>query len=375
MVFNCFRASSGNSLSQELDEAARPHSANNDRPGPRHAKTKSRILRRHGSADSRSSSASNESISKLPPCKRSSDPKIEALMMQVPPEPRPSRCLRLSQPKTYSNIVDSMKASKGCRDWRNFAVFHVDEVDMSMSAEDVARRRARDYERKVRQLNSFSTDSDNPRQIATEQSPPFNNITTNSTHQPKHSSPIPNEPDNPAAGRRSLSLTAEACHSLSITSTARRTALHKHFKVASATTITTERVESVTTQAQQKAIVPHKPSQQRSDQRAHAENEAHQQDQQPARPYLKLLMPEPAPDQPCDTELRKEDCRYYFYVLSRGFRNKDWKTRPVFDETDDEDDEPLSPLFSQIEGKVEVKQDAEGTKVVIDGEEMVDMIG
>ena len=81
-------------------------------------------------------------------------------MMPVPVEPRPSRCLRLSQPKTYSNIVDSMKAHKGCRDWRNFAVFYADDVDESMSAEDVARRRAADYERKIRQLNSFSDDSD-----------------------------------------------------------------------------------------------------------------------------------------------------------------------------------------------------------------------
>lgn len=82
-------------------------------------------------------------------------------MMPIPPEPRPSRCLRLSQPRTYGDIVDSMKSSKGCRDWRNFAVFHADEVDMSMSAEDVARRRAADYARKMRQLNSFSTDDSN----------------------------------------------------------------------------------------------------------------------------------------------------------------------------------------------------------------------
>lgn len=86
-----------------------------------------------------------------------SDPKIEAMMMPVPEEPRASRCLRLSQPKTYSNIVDSMKASRGCRDWRNFQVFHNDEVDMSLSVDEVARRRAADFERKMRSLNSFDS--------------------------------------------------------------------------------------------------------------------------------------------------------------------------------------------------------------------------
>lgn len=77
--------------------------------------------------------------------------------MPVPPEPRPSRCLRLSQPKTYSAIVDSMKAQKGCRDWRSFDVFHADDVDASMSARDVARKRAADCQRKLRQFGSFSS--------------------------------------------------------------------------------------------------------------------------------------------------------------------------------------------------------------------------
>lgn len=81
------------------------------------------------------------------------------MMMPVPPEPRPSRCLRLSQPKTYSAIVDSMRTEKGSRDWRNFAVFHNDEIDLKVSAVEVARKRALDYERKVRQLNSFSSDA------------------------------------------------------------------------------------------------------------------------------------------------------------------------------------------------------------------------
>lgn len=51
-----------------------------------------------------------------------------------------------------------MKASKGCRDWASFPVFHQDEVDMSLSADEVGRKRAADYERKLRQLHSFSSD-------------------------------------------------------------------------------------------------------------------------------------------------------------------------------------------------------------------------
>lgn len=64
----------------------------------------------------------------------------------------------MSHPKTYSAIVDSMKATKGCRDWRNFDVFHPDEVDMTISADAVAKKRAADYERKLQQLNSFCSD-------------------------------------------------------------------------------------------------------------------------------------------------------------------------------------------------------------------------
>lgn len=159
MGFNCFRPTGGKSA-QPYDEDHAPR-----RPSTFHtrrtntASSGSRI-RRHGSADSCSSTASNDSISRLPPCDRSSYPKIEAMMMPVPPEPRASRCLRLSHPKTYSNIVEGMKASKGCRDWRNFAVFHPDEVDETCSAGEVARKRAADYERRLRHLNSFSSDGD-----------------------------------------------------------------------------------------------------------------------------------------------------------------------------------------------------------------------
>ncbi|EGP83112.1 uncharacterized protein MYCGRDRAFT_106356 [Zymoseptoria tritici IPO323] len=144
MRLNCFRAGAGSTLDQ--DDAPR-------------APRKKGGIRRTGtdqSNASRCSTASNSSISKLPPCNRESNPKIEAMMMPVPAEPRASRCLRLSQPKTYSNIVDSMKATRGCRDWRSFGVFYADEVDMSLPAEDVARRRAADCERKLRMLSLSS---------------------------------------------------------------------------------------------------------------------------------------------------------------------------------------------------------------------------
>lgn len=68
----------------------------------------------------------------------------------------------MSHPKTYSNIVDSMKKTKGCRDWRNFQVFYNDEVDMTISAVDVAKKRADDYERRLQDLSSFG--SSEPRQ-------------------------------------------------------------------------------------------------------------------------------------------------------------------------------------------------------------------
>jgi len=51
-----------------------------------------------------------------------------------------------------------MKSTKGCRDWRNFPVFHADDVDTTMTADEVARKKALDYQRQLRQLNcSFST--------------------------------------------------------------------------------------------------------------------------------------------------------------------------------------------------------------------------
>ncbi|KAK4496320.1 hypothetical protein PRZ48_012300 [Zasmidium cellare] len=148
MRLNCFCAAPANLPQLDQDEAPRL---------PR----KKTGLKRQGtgeSASSRCSTASNSSISKLPPCKRDSDAKIEAMMMPEPTEGnRPSRCLRMSHPKTYSNIVDSMKKTKGCRDWRNFQVFYNDEIDMTISANDVAKKRADDYERRLRELSSFGS--------------------------------------------------------------------------------------------------------------------------------------------------------------------------------------------------------------------------
>lgn len=163
MLINCFCAASDNQLSIDDD---RPEAPRRPVSSP---KKSSRFVRRQGSDTSRVSSASsksNESISKLPPCKRPSDPKIEAMMMPYPHEPRPSRCLRLSHPKIYSGLVYDMKASKGCRDWRNFAVFYADDVDMNITADEAARKRALDYQRKLRQLNcSFDSDPSSDRSI------------------------------------------------------------------------------------------------------------------------------------------------------------------------------------------------------------------
>ncbi|CAK4034544.1 Hypothetical predicted protein [Lecanosticta acicola] len=108
------------------------------------------------STASRASTASNWSISRLPPCKRDSDAKVEAMMMPLPAEPRASRCLRLSQPKTYSNIVHSMKSERGSRDWKSFPVFPDDEVDMADSANERARRKTVEHARKMRAFSSFT---------------------------------------------------------------------------------------------------------------------------------------------------------------------------------------------------------------------------
>jgi hypothetical protein len=153
MVISCFRGSPVGAIDDDRPQASRPATLSANRKS-------SRFIKRSGSDQSRlsnsstTSSCSNESISKLPPCKRQSDPKIEAMMMPLPVEHRPSKNLRLTCPKIHSNLVNDMKASKGCRDWRNFAVFYNDDVDMSMTADEAARQRALEYQRRVKELNS-----------------------------------------------------------------------------------------------------------------------------------------------------------------------------------------------------------------------------
>ncbi|RMY99105.1 hypothetical protein D0862_07276 [Hortaea werneckii] len=60
------------------------------------------------------------------------------------------------------------------------------------------------------------------------------------------------------------------------------------------------------------------------------------------RPYLKLLMPQPPVDIEEDIAARKQDCRYWFYVLARNQKDKNWRSISVFPE--DDVDEALSPF-------------------------------
>ncbi|KAI6789093.1 hypothetical protein KC361_g8692 [Hortaea werneckii] len=60
------------------------------------------------------------------------------------------------------------------------------------------------------------------------------------------------------------------------------------------------------------------------------------------RPYLKLLMPQPPVDIEADIAARKQDCRYWFYVLGRTQKDKNWRSISVFPE--DDVDEALSPF-------------------------------
>lgn len=74
-------------------------------------------------------------------------------MMPVPHDPRPSHCLRLSHPRIYSNIVSEMKSDMKSRDWKNFAVFYNDDVDMNLTADEAARRTTIAYQKRLRELN------------------------------------------------------------------------------------------------------------------------------------------------------------------------------------------------------------------------------
>ncbi|KAL1586832.1 hypothetical protein WHR41_04492 [Cladosporium halotolerans] len=161
MPFSCFRPSKGATPVEQAPRPVRPTSlTHNSRP-----KFSSFNFRRQDSNSTTNSTpsraSSNESIALLPPCRRESDDKIEALMMPVPPDTRsPQRCLRMSHPRLYASIVKEMKAEKGCRDWRNFAVFPSDDVDEEHTAEELARKKAAEYQKKLKMLESFTIDDE-----------------------------------------------------------------------------------------------------------------------------------------------------------------------------------------------------------------------
>lgn len=62
----------------------------------------------------------------------------------------------MSHPRLYASIVKEMKEQKGCRDWRSFAVFPEDDVDERYTAEELARKKAQEYQKKLKTLESFT---------------------------------------------------------------------------------------------------------------------------------------------------------------------------------------------------------------------------
>ncbi|QIW98097.1 hypothetical protein AMS68_003615 [Peltaster fructicola] len=150
MVFSCFNGSS-----RRDSEAFDPEPVARKTTMKKRSTFQLRRVATNTPSVSSSRTSSNASIAQLPPCPHLDDPKIDALMMPVPNDGRQSRCLRLSYPKIYSNIVTDMKEAKGCRDWRNFAVFEADDVDDSISADDLARKKSEDYEKKMAAFGSF----------------------------------------------------------------------------------------------------------------------------------------------------------------------------------------------------------------------------
>lgn len=157
MLINCFRPAKNAVAVDDDDQQPQPA---RPRPSPKKTAT---FLRRsgtdHSDVSSTSSTHTNDSISKLPPCKRHSDAELDALMMPVPHNERPSRCLRLSHPKMYSSLVSEMKATRGCRNWKDFDVFYTDDVDMNVSAIDRARKTAAHHASKMRMLDSFDSET------------------------------------------------------------------------------------------------------------------------------------------------------------------------------------------------------------------------
>lgn len=158
MPFACFRPSKAET---PIESAPRPVLRPSEKSSrPRFASFQ---IRRNNSNNSSvnstpSRTSSNTSIALLPPCRRDCEEEyLEGLMMPVPPDTRsPQRCLRISHPRLYASIVKEMKEEKGCRDWRSFAVFPEDDVDERYTAEELARKKAQEYQKKLKTLESFT---------------------------------------------------------------------------------------------------------------------------------------------------------------------------------------------------------------------------
>lgn len=57
----------------------------------------------------------------------------------------------------YTEIVSEMKIAKGCRNWKDFPVFHDDDINEKVSADHYARKKAKDCEKKCQRFASFSS--------------------------------------------------------------------------------------------------------------------------------------------------------------------------------------------------------------------------
>ncbi|KAK3112208.1 hypothetical protein LTR53_011772 [Teratosphaeriaceae sp. CCFEE 6253] len=339
MALGCFRPGRG-AVQSECNPPARPRLAPNDRA----KSSKTRMLRRQGTSDSRSSTSSNDSISKLAPCSRVSDPLIDAMMMPVPTEAKPSRCRRLSLPKTYSDIVETMKCEKGCRDWRNFAVFHDDEIDMKKSAVEYAKRKAADYERKARESNSFSSGDDVRNPCGGSRSTSLHVGVECEVTSPEVAA-TPNTLTWTSTPPQSISKKHTTAHPQPTIRRIPRRRLKHHIKMSTTNTITTtcERPHSL---LYSKQTVPLLLPASSLPERRKAETSMIDSI---SRPYLALLMPEPVSDREQDAAERREDARALSSILFRYKRNKDWRSIPVFLEEDDDFSEPLSPLEAESE--------------------------
>lgn len=93
------------------------------------------------------------------------------------------------------------------------------------------------------------------------------------------------------------------------------------------------------------------------------------------RPYLKLLMPQPPVDIEGDIAARKQDCRYWFYVLARNQKDKNWRSISVFPEEDvDEALSPFSIHFPDSDSDEGGDEDGDGNESECLGEVDIDEI-